>query len=752
MSIKNPKAVFLLILAVLLVNVFQLNAARETKVKPETREQKTEGEVAADQLMKKALELISLKEYDRGVKMLENVIDQYPDSRVRYKAFLALGRHFLDVQNYQEAIKNLRGLSNLYKPDKELAGEDKEMYLEAQYLTGVAYFHMRQYDKAFIVLRSITRDYPNSIWANQSYYYIGMCHFAQKNWSRAIEGLSIVGTFVDPDSPATENVEAGRRFYIKVMDEDIPLLYKTGKTINIELTTKNQDKESIDLVPISGEAQVALGSISTSPGNPVPKNNVLEVIGGDVISATYIDAMTAEGKSLVPKPITVKVVSSASAHFMLGSYETEAESAFLGQPVFLLVNDLDMDVAPQADKLTARLISRYTQEEKEDQASRVIDIDRVAMGEKEKTYLIRDEATVILNEEGTNAPVHTGRFIGNIMLTPAVEGTQSDKSDALLSCVLGDEIVLEYADNQHIDGTSPRTVTAMMKVTGELDGRPIATQSIVTDPIVKTEKQIVEAKAYLELTRIFKSMGLKKSANDKAKEGLERVQDIIVSRLSAIPSRFREEAFKIKWELLIEMEDYEGTISTCELFNRLFPNSPYVDEALLKVGYVHAENKKYTDAILVFRRVINLPNARVKAEAQYQIGEILLSQADPAFNPNPSQQAWYKSQAMQEFKTCAEQYPDSEFAGKALGKLVDYFFETKDYARAEDLLQQIFQDYPDANFLDGMLLKWVLLAYRMGNYGQALEKCNQLLFDYPTSPFVTEAKNALPLIEGKLKK
>ena len=72
--------------------------------------------------------------------------------------------------------------------------------------------------------------------------------------------------------------------------------------------------------------------------------------------------------------------------------------------------------------------------------------------------------------------------------------------------------------------------------------------------------------------------------------------------------------------------------------------------------------------------------------------------------------------AIQQYKVCAERYPESEFAGASLAKLVDYHVETKDYTQASDLLEQVFQDYPDAPFLDSMLLKWVLVAYRMGDF------------------------------------
>ena len=83
---------------------------------------------------------------------------------------------------------------------------------------------------------------------------------------------------------------------------------------------------------------------------------------------------------------------------------------------------------------------------------------------------------------------------------------------------------------------------------------------------------------------------------------------------------------------------------------------------------------------------------------------------------------------------------------------MDYDLETKDYAQANQLLEQIFQDYPDAKFLDSMLLKWVLVAYRSGDFQKAYDKCSQLLFEYPESSYAAKAKQILPKVEARLKK
>jgi TolA-binding protein len=220
---------------------------------------------------------------------------------------------------------------------------------------------------------------------------------------------------------------------------------------------------------------------------------------------------------------------------------------------------------------------------------------------------------------------------------------------------------------------------------------------------------------------------------------LERA-DFIIRTRAPIPTDLRQEAFKLKWELHLVADDYASAMATCNLFNRLYPDSPFADQALMGIAKVRLENKEYGEAIKVFQQILALPKSTAKAEAQFRIAEAI-EQMSPR-----------RDAAIPAYKACAERFPDSPFAGAALAKLVDYHVETKDYAQANDLLEQIFQDYPDATFLDAMLLKWVLVAYRSGDVPKAYEKCSKLLFEYPESSFAEKAKQIMPQIEARLKK
>ncbi|MFW5840810.1 MAG: tetratricopeptide repeat protein, partial [Planctomycetota bacterium] len=191
----------------------------------------------ARRLFQRAEELLEMGEAERAIKMFERIVNQNPGLDIKYEALLAIGKYHADSSQHLQAVEYLKRIKPIARSQEQLTGKALEIYLESLYVSGVSYFNLKNYEAAFPILRRITRDHPNSVWANQAYYYIGLCHFAQQNWSKAIDALSLVGTFVDPDSPSVEYVEAGRRFYIKVQDADLPVLYRLGRTTRVEIST-----------------------------------------------------------------------------------------------------------------------------------------------------------------------------------------------------------------------------------------------------------------------------------------------------------------------------------------------------------------------------------------------------------------------------------------------------------------------------------------------------------------------------------
>jgi len=717
-------------------------AQRAAKQDQSTRESK--GDYAAYKLLRRSQELLEAGEKDRGVKMLETIIEQHSRSPIRFQAYLALGRHYLDERQQAQAIDYLRNLERLRTGTKKLDGDQRESYLEALYLTGVAHFQLRQYGSAFSVLRRITNEYPDTLWANKAYYYIGMSHFAQSHWDKAIKALSLVGMFVDADSPTLAYAEAGHRFHVKITDGDLPVLQRIGKEVTVTAQTAGGDKETIPCKPMSSKEEVFVGSILTKTGAAVEGDGVLQVVGGDSITVRYLDDNTKQGEKDVPREKTVEVVSTGGITFTLGTYESLAPAAYLGQQLFLRLWDLDLDKTADKDTATIRVVSQFKPELEEDldePPAASIDVEKLLeeQEEEEERYVVRDELVVKLSEVG-EVPVRKGIFVGSIPVERVAPGQPINKDDQVLLADIGDEIVATYVDESHILGKIPIEVTAKLTVAGEIDSSPRAAQDVVADPLIKARKQLIEAEAFLELAKIFKDMGLTDGARAKAAQGLNRVEDVIRTR-AGIPTLLKEKAFRLKWELHLAEEQFAKAMATCNSFNRLYPESPLVDHALMGMAEVLAEKKDLEGAVKVWRQVTRLPNSHSKAEAQFKIAEAV-ARGDK------------RDASVREYMTCAQRYPNSPYAGRALGKVIDYHIRSGAFDVADDLLGQIFIDYQDEDFLDQMLLKWIKLSIESGDFPKAHAKCKQLISEYPGSEYtaVVEEKGILTKIESKLGK
>jgi TolA-binding protein len=276
---------------------------------------------------------------------------------------------------------------------------------------------------------------------------------------------------------------------------------------------------------------------------------------------------------------------------------------------------------------------------------------------------------------------------------------------------------------------------------------------VVSDAVLRSRKNLVEAEAFLELTRIFRSMGLMDGARTKAAEGLDRVG--LVIREQQIPDELKSRGFQLKWLLHQEVEDYEQAVATIQLFHRMFPKSTLVDQALLSIASIKLEQQAYKEAIDIYRRVLAMEFSQARAEAQFMIAEAIVAEYKHGLDEAKSQGkevdagAWDRTPeaAIIEYRKVARQFRDSEFAGRALGKEVRHYIDTKDLVQANETLERVFEDYPDAQFLDEMLLHWVTVSYQMGDYARAYEKCQQLLVEFPNSSYAKTAQKYLPRIK-----
>ena len=731
-AIRIPQSAMAFLMLALLPAVLGAAAlAAETprKEKGDAAEDARTEYKAAD-MLKRGIELLDLKQEERALKLISSVPRMFPGTKSRFKASLILGQHHMDKRNWELAIKQFQQLTE---------SEDADQQAEALYQEGICHYNLNDYDKAFMALRKVTNEYPWSVYANEAFYYIGQCHFKLGRWSKAVDALEKVGTSVPTNAEGATLAEAGQRLFVKIFDRDLVVLLTLGGKPKAALATKSGDKEEIPLEPLGASGEYFIGSLPTVPGEPKPGDGLLQIIGGDSVTVDTVDANTESGQRNVKRVATIQMVSTASVGFTDGAFREYTQGVFGDSEAFIRVKDLDRDTTPNKDTITAKVFTHYKQE-KQAEAER----GGLEFGGQEE-MVVRDTVTVKLTE----TEPHSGIFVGTVVPRVAAEKSEVNQGDGKLSAMKGDELVVEYADEAHLGGTEPRDVRATARLLiGQIQDVKIEHREVDTLDL-KARKNLIEAKIFLKLGSIFKEVGLAKQAAEKAAEGLDRVDEVIrTSTKASLDRALVEEAFSVKWDLLLVQDRLGEAIAVCRTLTQLFPDSTLVDRALLKIGLAKMESQNPGDAIGIFQAVIGLPKSGLKAEAQFNIGKV--HEATANAHAKQAGRDPDLSQAMLAYKKCADSYPESPFAGDALEQIANYYIITKDYKRAIELMERVFQDYPDASFLDRMLLKWVIAAYRVGNLQVAKLKADQLLAEYPNSSLAPKARQFAEIIEKKL--
>jgi TolA-binding protein len=310
------------------------------------------GSVVEDRAARKLLEAGDLRETagesEKAMEIWQSVIERYPRSRVRFAAYLKLGDFFLNKQRaFDRARTNFEMAASADNPDPAERAQ-------AMLKLGISFAESRLHGKAFATFRDLIELFPNSPEVNRAWYHIGLGHFKQGHYSRAIEALEKVGTNLGEGDATAGTIEAGKRLYVRIEDQDLALL-EQGESVKVNCRTPSGDTETVDCLPLGRNTAVVLGSVPTKLGAPAPQDGVLQVHGGELVEIVYTDEFTAKHQLKEKRISQVSVVGSAQVKLVDGSYADSLDSMVIGKTAHLQIVDADFDRSAQADQLTARV-------------------------------------------------------------------------------------------------------------------------------------------------------------------------------------------------------------------------------------------------------------------------------------------------------------------------------------------------------------------------------------------------------------
>lgn len=707
------------------------------------------GSIIEDRAAKKLVEAgnarLEANETTKAVEVWESVIERYPASRVRFLAHMRLGLYFLERDRaFEKARVHFEAVASE-------DNRDEEQQAEATLKMGICFYEARNFGKCFQVMRDVIEKFPVSEHVNQAYYYIGLGHFQLGHYSRAIAALEKVGTALSSDDSQIQKVEAGKRLFVKIEDADLAAL-DSDTAIKVECRAASGDTEIVDCFPVGRNVRIVLGSITTSLGQPRPGNGTIEVKGDDKVTITYVDQHTAD-KQFDRKVLhEVTVVGNGVVAITDGAFSETLQGVVPGKTINVQISDPDRDQSDAADEITA-VIEVYrakTDEEVEAEAIAALSesdkepdrfklIDRLDIQLKEAVIAPQRPNTDTAAEDSqtqsttaSDTSIHSGVFRTTI---PLVRSETAVAADQTLQALPGDSVRVTYQDS--INTTeAPRVVLVNARcIEGNLGGVRV-TQSRISDRELRVKTRLKTAAALTNIGNRYKEFGLKDNAGGKYDQALILCEDIM-TEARQLGGRLLEETYVQLWRIYFEMDRLELAAAMAQQLQREFPNSGFVDDALLQLADVARKQGDLNRAIGVYSRLVSMETSQLRGEAQFGIAECYTAMADATEGTRATQ---LYDRAFQEYKKVFDQFSESGRVGEAVAQMANYYYRQKDYARAVDTFETVLSNYPDAKFLDVILFNYGRCLYRMDRKSEARRRFDQLIADYPESSLAADAK------------
>ena len=695
------------------------------------------GSIIEDRAARKLLQAgdarLELGENEKALEIWESVVERYPRSQIRFEAHLRLADHLL------QEIKDFDKARSHYEAAAVESNEDDEKRAYAFLNTGACFYEAGNYGKCFSIMRDVIEQFPTSPEVNEAYYYIGLGHFKLGHYSRAIEALEKVGTALSNKDTQIEKVEAGKRLYVKIDDQDFAIL-EPGTQINVICRTKSGDEETILCDPVGRNARIALGRIPTKLNVPEKGNGTLEVRGGDQISVTYIDAHTAEKGFNEKRLKEVIVVGNGVARITDGSYERDLPAAVLGKHLHLQIIDADHDTTEGADKVeaTIQIFRRKTPDEIDDELAKGVASGELVEGPDGED--LKSQIDPLLMVRSVPITLREQEQKGTFRLAIPL---RIGAAEGALTGEAGQTIRLVYRDDQNLtDSTIIRTSQTKI-IEGNL-GEVRVTRTDISDEELRLKTQLQTASALTEVGNHYKEFGLNEKADLKYTEALDECEEILVEARK-VGGKLLEETYVQLWRIYFAMDKLDLALGMSRRLLAEFPSSAFVDEAMLQQAHVERKRENFPRAISLYASITKLPTSPLRGEGQFYIGECYETMALKA-KLGQSDQLFEK--AFLAYQKVYEQFPDSGRVGDSVAKMAAFYYQKEDYTRAIDVFENVLSDHPDANFLDVILFNYGRCLYKLERKPEARRKFEQLINDYPESEIASEANK----IVGALKK
>ena len=794
------KRLFCLSASCIFAGLLMLSSAvsQEPAKKDETGVSK--GSIVEDRAAKKLLEAGDARyeadEVSKAVEIWQSVIERYPRSKIRYEAYMKLGNFYLQRdRQYDKARAQFEQVS-------VEENRNEEQRAEATLKAGICFYEARNFGKCFQVMRDVIEKFPVSKQVNEAYYYIGLGHFQLGHYSRAIQALEKVGTTLSSEEGKVEKLEAGKRLFVKIEDADLAAIepgqsikvecigtsgdkevvecFSVGRNVRIALgsilTKLGKPQLGNGTLELKGDDNVEVSYIDEQTADKQFNRKLLHkvtVVGNGLLSINDGAFKETLRGVVLGKTVNVQIIDAdrdltdaadtiqAVVEVVRPKTDEEIENEIIAakKDGKTVVTDDDGEPKIERFKKVDKVAVTLT-EVKVDTSLGKKSVDDEGSEEKKPTAATSKDSTINTtagapptksdaksDPKAATAPapnsspklvvednsIHSGVFRVTL---PLVKADEVVSTDDMLQALPGDVVRISYLDQKNTGLEARNAFFDAKCIEGNLGGVRV-TKAMISDRELRVQTQLKTAHALTNIGNRYKEFGLKKNADAKYEQALDLCEEIM-AEAQKLGGKLLEETYVELWQIYYQMDKLELAAAMAERLQRDFPNSGFVDDALLQLADVALKQNNFNRAIGVYQRLVQMQTSQLRGEAQFGIAQCYDKMADQQTNDAAKAQLF--DRAFQEYKRVFDNFPESGRVGEAVAQMANYYYRQKDYARAVDIFETVLENHPDAKFLDVILFNYGRCLYRMDRKAEARKRFDQLIGDYPESPLAGDAK------------
>ncbi len=493
------------------------------------------------------------------------------------------------------------------------------------------------------------------------------------------------------------------------------LASRKGYPVRLQSHIRRDDNQMLQDGCFAGVIRFQLGS----PGDPVndlviPETSLgtlertrsaeelydkvptLLVAGNDTVHIRLVDA---EGKQVSES--RVRLVSDAMMEIADDAYRVRRNAIHIGEKFFIRIDDPDQDTSDLRDSVVVEL--------------------KASSG---------DTARLVLSETLD----HSGIFTGSIQPVyknekPTTNPDEAVKDEDQLRVDFGDEVTLSYVDAMSLASAGSRDIVKTAKIYLGSDGNLTVFTKRFPDSETAVKTRLLMAEAFFELAKGHRKLG----QTEEAAQKIARGKEILEEALRDYPeTTLMAHSEYLLANLAQELGNYQEAIGRYSQVIQNYGESEYAPISQFKKALCFEKMDNYDQACEEYVKLTYIyPNSPLVADATLRLANYYYTKKS------------YEV-AGKVFLKFQQNNPHHEKAPKALFLSAQCACKNQDYTLAVKTFQMLIDEYPDEKDLRAEAMYWkgdtlVLAHDNMGAY-RAFKK---LTWDYPETKWAKIARGRL---------